>query len=168
MMNPSMPKNPQDPRKVNPNFPIYNGKNACKLYKDLTDQVIIITGSSNGIGKSTARLLTFMGPTIVFACRDRAKTLAVIEEIQQETKNKNLVFMRLDLSDLRFVREFAKDFNSRYQKLNILINNAGISMDERRLSKDSYEMVFATNYLGHFYLTNLLLEALKRSHQAEW
>jgi len=153
----------QDPRKANPDFPIYNGKNACKIYKDLSDKVIVITGSSNGVGKSTARLLAFMGPTIIFACRDEAKTLPVIQEIQQETKNKKLEFIRLDLSDLQSVRDFAKEFNSRHKKLDILINNAGINMPDRRKTKDGFELVFGTNHLGHFYLTELLIDALKRA-----
>jgi len=144
-------------------IPQFNGKNACKIIKDLRGQIIIITGCSSGIGKETARTLAYMSATIIFACRSQAKTVPVLEEIQKESKNPNLVFIKLDLSDLKSIKEFVQEFTSRYQKLDILINNAGVNATERKLTKDGFELTFGTNHLGHFYLTSLLLDLLKRS-----
>jgi len=149
-----------------PNFsaiPQVKGKNGCHITKDLRGQIVIITGCSAGIGKETARILAYMGATIIFACREKTKAVAVLEEIQKETKNPNLEFIRLDLGDLKSIKEFTEEFTSKYQKLNILINNAGVNLPERKLSKDGFELQFGTNHLGHFYLTKLLLEILKKS-----
>ena len=139
-------------------------KATCKIVKDLTGQVIIITGANTGIGKETARALARMGATVILACRDKERTQPVVEELIQDTKNKNIEFMRCDLGDLRSIKEFAEEFKRRYQKLNVLINNAGIgSTPERKTTKDGLELVLGTNHVGHFYLTTLLLDVLKKS-----
>lgn len=143
---------------------IKDNKSIINTKKDLNGQVIIITGANQGIGKETVRGLAKTGATIVLACRDKAKTIPTIDEIRAETKDSNLEFMKLDLSDLKSVREFADEFKAKYQKLDILINNAGIlSYPERHLTKDGFEMHFGTNHLGHFYLTLLLLDVIKKS-----
>lgn len=136
----------------------------CKLKKDLTGQVIVITGASNGIGKGTARALARMNGTIILACRDMKKGLEALNEIQQETKNPNMQVLKLDLSDLQSIRDFAANFKSKYASLDILINNAGVMfVPQGQRTKDGFEPTFGTNHLGHFYLTSLLIDVLRKS-----
>ena len=150
-------KSPPIPKK-----PWYSENNDL-ANKDLTGQVIIITGSSAGIGKETARVLAYMNPTIIMACRSEEKTLPVIEEIQKESLNDKVIFMKLDLGDLKSIKAFTEEFKSKYTTLNVLINNAGVTHSDRKLTKDGFEAVFGTNHLGHFYLTELLIDVLKKS-----
>lgn len=136
----------------------------CRIRKDLTGKIVIITGANTGIGKESATMLAQMGATVIMACRNAEKTAPAVEEVKRESGSKKVFFMKLDLSDLNQVKEFATEFNKKYDKLDILLNNAGIMMiPTRTLSKDGYEMQFATNHLGHFYLTNLLIDHLKKS-----
>jgi len=131
---------------------------------DLTGKIVIITGSNTGIGKETARTLALQGATVILACRDEAKTKVVVEELRADTKNQNIEFIQLDLNDLNSVRQFAKNFKSKYQNLHILINNAGIMMTPlRETTADGFEKQFGVNHLGHFLLTNLLMDVLIKS-----
>jgi len=142
----------------------YFGGGVCNITKDLIGQVVIVTGSNTGIGKETARVLAGMGATVILACRDATKTQKVVEELKEDTKNNNIEFVKLDLSDLKSIKEFSEEFRRKYNKLNILINNAGVmGIPERKLTKDGFEMQFGTNVLGHFYLTMLLTDLLKSS-----
>jgi len=143
---------------------IYFNGAVCKLTRDLSGQVVVITGANTGIGFETAKALAKFKATVILACRDEKRTNAAIEQIKKETGNQDVVFMKLDLSDLASVKEFAQNFKAKYDKLNILINNAGVmALPQRVTSKDGYELQFATNHLGHFYLTNLLLDVIKKS-----
>jgi NAD(P)-dependent dehydrogenase (short-subunit alcohol dehydrogenase family) len=123
-------------------------------------KVVIITGCSSGIGKATAHELAKRGGRIYFASRDEEKTTTAINEIKELTMNEQLYFLKLDLSSLDSVRDFCKNFCKLEKKLDILINNAGVLSPLRRTS-DGFEMNFGVNHLGHFLLTNLLLDSLK-------
>jgi len=139
----------------------------CKLKKDLTGKVVIITGGNAGIGKHTALGLAQQNATIIIACRDVKKSFEAIEEIKALSKNKDVHFMKLDLSDLSSIKEFVNNFKIKYEKLHILVNNAGIiGVFNREVTKDGFESQLGVNYLGHFYLTNLLIGILKNSHQS--
>jgi NAD(P)-dependent dehydrogenase (short-subunit alcohol dehydrogenase family) len=101
--------------------------------------------------------------TVVIVSRDRDKGEAALLEIRTRSGNKNIDSMVADLSSQDSVRELAHDFKARYKKLHVLINNAGIFLPKRMPTVDGLETTFATNHLGHFLLTNLLLDILKAS-----
>lgn len=136
---------------------------SSNLSSDLTGKIVIITGSNTGIGKETALDLAKSGATVVMACRDRARTLNAINYITNLTKNGKLVFIPLDLSDSMSVKEFCFEFKKKFDRLDILINNAGMFPLARLLTKDGFEMAFGVNYLGHFLLTYELLNIIKRT-----
>ena len=104
----------------------------CNITKDLTGQVIVITGANTGLGKETTRALACMGATIILACRDTTKGVAVLNEIEKETNNHNLEVLKLDLSDLKSIQDFTVEFKSKYTRLDILINNAGVMAIPKR------------------------------------
>ncbi|KAI9276394.1 hypothetical protein BY458DRAFT_472631 [Sporodiniella umbellata] len=130
---------------------------------DMTGKVAVITGGNSGIGKVCAREMVKKGCTVVLGCRSEEKTLEAIEEIRQTTSNGKIEFIKLDLMSLESVTQFAKEFKSRYESLNILLNNAGVMMCPFGLSKDGIETQFATNHVAHHYLTMLLLPVLENS-----
>lgn len=142
---------------------LYFNGGACNLKSDLTSKIILITGANRGIGFYSAKELARMGGTIIMACRDIQKAEDSKKLIIAETNNYKIDVMFLDVSDMNSVRDFALKFTSKYQKLDILINNAGLLSAERKCTKDGFEAMMATNHLGHFLLTNLLLNTLKTS-----
>ncbi|KAJ6695433.1 putative proteinD(P)-BINDING ROSSMANN-FOLD PROTEIN [Salix koriyanagi] len=123
----------------------------------------IVTGASSGIGTETARVLALRGVHVVMAVRNVDSGNKVREEILKEIPSAKVEVMELDLSSMSSVREFAFKYNSSGFPLNILINNAGIMASPYMLSKDNIELQFATNYLSHFLLTNLLLDNMKNT-----
>ncbi|XP_067681959.1 retinol dehydrogenase 12-like [Haliotis asinina] len=134
----------------------------CRSRARLDGKFAIVTGANTGIGKETAMNLAVRGARVLLACRDPLKGMAAADDIFKSSGQK-LMVKTLDLSDLDSVRQFAKDINADEPKLDILVNNAGVMMCPKMLSKQGYELQFATNHLGHFLLTNLLLELMKRS-----
>lgn len=123
----------------------------------------IVTGASSGIGTETARVLALRGVHVVMAVRNMAACREVKKAIVKEIPNAKVQAMELDLSSLASVRKFASEFKSSGLPLNILINNAGIMATPFMLSKDNIELQFATNHIGHFLLTNLLLETMEKT-----
>ncbi|KAL8141631.1 hypothetical protein V2J09_014663 [Rumex salicifolius] len=125
----------------------------------------IVTGASSGIGVETTRVLALRGVHVVMAVRNMEAGREVKEEILKEIPNAKVDVLELDLSSMDSVRKFASEYNSSEWPLNLLINNAGVMCTPFKLSKDSIELQFATNHLGHFLLTNLLLDTMKRTAQ---
>ncbi|XP_062029496.1 short-chain dehydrogenase TIC 32, chloroplastic-like [Rosa rugosa] len=130
---------------------------------DGTGLTAIVTGATNGIGLETARVLALRGVHVVMAVRNMDAGTNVKEAILKEIPDAKIDVMELDLSSLASVRKFGAEFDSRGLPLNILINNAGVMADKFKLSQDNIELNFATNHLGHFLLTNLLLENMKHT-----
>src|SRR5713101_5847423 len=127
----------------------------------MTGKVCLITGGNSGIGKATAQGLAKLNATVVIVSRNKDKGEATLIELRAKSGNRNVDAMTADLSSQDSVRELAHDFKGRYKKLHVLINNAGIFLPKRIQTVDGLETTFATNHLGHFLLTNLLLDTLK-------
>lgn len=130
---------------------------------DGTGLTAIVTGASSGIGTETARVLALRGVHVVMAVRNMDAGREVKEAIAKEIPTAKIDAMELDLSSMASVRKFASEFSSLGLPLNLLINNAGIMATPFMLSKDNIELQFATNHIGHFLLTNLLLETMKKT-----
>ncbi|XP_008234205.1 PREDICTED: short-chain dehydrogenase TIC 32, chloroplastic-like [Prunus mume] len=130
---------------------------------DASGLTAIVTGASSGIGTETTRVLALRGAHVIMGVRNMAAGKDVKEAIVKEIPTAKIDAIELDLSSLSSVRKFASEFNSSGRPLNILINNAGIMATPFMLSKDNIELQFATNHVGHFLLTNLLLDTMKKT-----
>jgi NAD(P)-dependent dehydrogenase (short-subunit alcohol dehydrogenase family) len=135
--------------------------------KDVGDQsgrIAVVTGASSGLGLETARVLAVHGATVVLAGRDQARTAAAADDIRQHAdasvQNGSVQTADLDLASLQSVRAAAADLTSRFPRIDLLINNAGVMFTPYGLTKDGYELQFGTNHLGHFALTGLLMPSL--------
>jgi NAD(P)-dependent dehydrogenase (short-subunit alcohol dehydrogenase family) len=133
---------------------------------NMKGKVCLVTGSSSGIGKVTARELARMGATVVMLCRNRAKGEATRAEIKAATGNEQVDLIVADLSSLAEVRRAAQEFKQEYTQLHVLINNAGGANSTRTVTVDGFETTFAANYLAPFLLTEELLDLLKASAPA--
>ena len=133
---------------------------------DLSGKVALVTGANSGLGLETSRALAAKGAHVVLACRGETKALAAMKAIRGKLPDAKLEFLSLDLSDLDSVRAAAGEFATRHERLDLLINNAGLMTLPYGRTRDGFEMIFGTNHLGHFALTLLLLGVLKRTHRA--
>jgi retinol dehydrogenase 12 len=131
--------------------------------KRLFGKVCLVTGGNSGIGKEAALGLARLGATVIIVCRNRSKGEAAVSEMRGKSVNENVDLLVADLSSMQSVRELAQTFLEKYSELHVLINNAGTYLPKRVVTVDGYEAVFATNHLGHFLLTNLVLDRLKAS-----
>jgi NAD(P)-dependent dehydrogenase (short-subunit alcohol dehydrogenase family) len=128
----------------------------------MLDKVILITGSTDGIGKQTAYELAGMGATVLIHGRDKAKGEITVNELIEKTGNKKIYLHIADLSSQYQIRLLAREINQKYDRLNVLINNAGVYMKKRMLTEDNIETTFAVNYLAPFLLTFLLIDLMKK------
>lgn len=129
-------------------------------------KIALVTGFTAGIGKVTARELARKGATVVAVARDAARGQAAVEEIRGETGNGDVHLLTGDLSSQADVRRLAAEFRQKYDRLHVLVNNAGAVLAERKVTADGVEATFATNHLGYFLLTDLLLDVIKASAPA--
>ncbi|MGN1279172.1 MAG: SDR family NAD(P)-dependent oxidoreductase, partial [Limosilactobacillus sp.] len=130
----------------------------------MTKKIILITGASSGIGKETAIQLAKQGHTIIMHGRDLAKTRQAVSEVIAASNNQQVTMVTADLSLMAEVQQLADTLKSRYQHLDVLINNAGAQFaGARKVTSEGHERTFAINTLAPFLLTNLLLPLLAKS-----
>jgi len=124
-------------------------------------KIAVVTGANSGIGKVTALELAQKGASVVMVCRNRQKGETAMKAIIAETGNTNIDLLFCDFASQRQIRVLAKEIKYRYDKVDVLVNNAGLMMKKRVLTEDGLETTFAVNHLGYFLLSNLLLPLLK-------
>ncbi|XP_056647301.1 retinol dehydrogenase 12-like [Diorhabda sublineata] len=143
---------------------------SCTSINRLDNKIVVITGGNTGIGKATVKNFFIRGARVILACRDLAKAADAIDDIKKQCEDKEnlgqLEAVHLDLQSLTSVKACAKQLLQSEEKINILVNNAGIMMSPYMLTEDGYELQFATNYLGHFLFTLSLMPKLIRSTPA--
>ncbi|XP_030046776.1 retinol dehydrogenase 11 [Microcaecilia unicolor] len=130
---------------------------------DLTGKTAIVTGANTGIGKHIALDLARRNARVLLACRSRERGQKALEEIQRKTGNRNVVLRIIDTSNMASVRVFADQILQEEKQLNILVNNAGVTGIPLSITSEGLELICATNHLGPFLLTNLLLDLMKES-----
>ncbi|KAK3093685.1 hypothetical protein FSP39_018888, partial [Pinctada imbricata] len=141
-----------------------------KQYKGdekLHGKTTIVTGANTGIGYEVAKEFAIRGAKVILACRDMEKCDKAREKIIEESFNKRVSTKHLDLASMKSIRKFAEEVNKEEKFLDILVNNAGVMSCPRILSEDGFELQLGTNYLGHFLLTNLLLERMKSTGESK-
>ncbi|WP_202865902.1 SDR family oxidoreductase [Paenibacillus contaminans] len=129
-------------------------------------KIAMVTGANSGIGKATALGLAKQGAEVVIVCRDRVRGEAARKEIAEQSGNGNIELLVADFASLESVRQVVRQFKERYDKLHVLVNNAGGMFSKQERSMDGFEMTFAVNYLAPFLLTHLLMDTLKASAPA--
>ena len=129
-------------------------------------KICLITGATSGIGRVTAQALAQQGATVVLVGRHPERTAATVRRIQQETGNPHVECLMADLSVQAQVRQLAGEFQRRFTRLDVLLNNAGAFFSQRHVSVDGIEMTLALNHLAYFLLTHLLLDVLKATPAA--
>ena len=132
----------------------------------MKNRIVLVTGSTDGIGKETARQLAALGATVLVHGRNATRCEATRDEIHQATGNSRVDYFVADLSSQKQVRQLAAEISARYDRLHVLINNAGVILLNRQMTEDGLETSFAVNHLAPFLLTHLLLDLLKKSAPA--
>ena len=142
----------------------YFAGGVCKNNVSLKGKTVIVTGANTGLGKEVALDLAKRQARVILACRSREKGQKGADDIRSQVKEAVLVIKCLDLSSLTSVRDFSAEILNEEERLDVLVNNAGVYMDPPMVkTKAGLEIHFAVNHLGHFLLTNLLLPLLEKS-----
>jgi NAD(P)-dependent dehydrogenase (short-subunit alcohol dehydrogenase family) len=137
-----------------------NGSWRLEYAADQSGRVAIVTGGNSGIGFEAGKVLAKLNARVILAVRNKTKGAHAVDEILMHHPRATVEARLLDLADLASIRQFAQTFQRDYDRLDLLINNAGVMAIPRRETADGFEMQFGTNHLGHFALTGLLLPSL--------
>jgi NAD(P)-dependent dehydrogenase (short-subunit alcohol dehydrogenase family) len=129
----------------------------------MNGKICMVTGATDGLGQQTARVLLEKGATVVAIGRNPQKIEQTLHELKQKTGSDRLEFLQADFANPEQIRQLAARFQAQYDRLDVLINNAGTVNMSRQETQDGLEMMFAVNHLGYFLLTMLLLDTLKAS-----
>lgn len=140
-----------------------NSKWTTENIPDQTGKVIVITGATSGLGKQATKVLASKNATIVMAIRNTEKAKKAVQEIKSEYPKADIKIEQLDLGSLDSVRSFATQFQKDFDRLDVLINNAGVMMCPYSTTKDGFEIQMGTNHFSHFALTGLLMPLLKKT-----
>jgi NAD(P)-dependent dehydrogenase (short-subunit alcohol dehydrogenase family) len=135
-------------------------ENPVETQPNLSGKTILVTGATDGIGLYTAEALAAMGARVILAGRNPQKTELTARTIIEKTANPLVDYLVADLSSQKDVRRMADEFKNRYDRLHVLVNNAGAVFMKRQLSVDGIEMTFALNHLAYFLLTLLLIDPI--------
>lgn len=133
---------------------------------DMSGKLCVVTGANSGIGKETALGLAQAGAHVVMMCRSEQRGKGAQDEIKRESGNGNVDLLLVDFASQASIREAAEAFKAQYERLDLLVNNAGALFTKREETVDGIEKTFAVNHLGYFLLTNLLLDVVKASAPA--
>jgi len=131
----------------------------------MQDKIVMVTGANSGMGLATTIELARRGAYVIMVCRSAERGEVAREAAMKESGSQNIELMIADLGDLDSIRRFAIEYKSRYEVLDVLINNAGVVSLKRQLTSNGFEMNIGINHLGHFLLTNLLLDRLMVADQ---
>lgn len=129
-------------------------------------KIAVVTGANTGLGYETALGLASKDCKVIMACRNKDKAEKAMAKIRKEVPDANLEFIKLDLNSLKSVRDFAKAYKEKYDRLDLLINNAGLMIPPLMRTEDGFESQFGVNHLGHFLLTNELFSVIKQTENA--
>lgn len=124
------------------------------------NSVAIVTGANSGMGKATSVELARTGAAVVMLCRNRARGEEALNEVRSLSGNNSIEMMVCDLASQKSIENFCREFKKKYSRLDILVNNAGLMPSKRHETADGYELQFGVNHLGHFLLTNRLLDMM--------
>lgn len=145
-----------------------DAEDIAKVYHDRAKgKYVVVTGSNVGLGLETARVLSKHGAHVTVACRNLTAGQEAVEKIKKENPDADVELRQLDLASLESVRDFSNSYRESGRPLHLLINNAGIMAQPKAFTVDGFEMQLGVNHIGHFVLTNELLDVLKRSGTAQ-
>ncbi|MCX7922982.1 MAG: SDR family oxidoreductase [Clostridia bacterium] len=130
------------------------------------NDIVLITGANSGMGKAIAAEIARTGAKVIMLCRSKERGEEALNEVKELSGSTTVELMLCDLGYKKEIREFCREFIRRFGRLNVLINNAGVILPGRHTTRDGYELQFGVNHLGHFLLTNLLLDTMIKSSPA--
>lgn len=134
-------------------YPVFKGS------ENLHGKTVIVTGANSGIGKATALELANRNARVIMACRNKERAMLAVKEIREQSGNRDVHFIQLDLADFESIKKFVAEYNMTETSLHILVNNAGVV--ERGKTVQGFDKMFGTNHLGPFLLTTSLMSIMK-------